>query len=115
MTQEDATTQRETTGEAMDNTHRTRVVRELIESLPSAVGCICSGDNDWCVSTEWLVGTLSARGFVAVRREDALAEMCSYFDRHVGHDSLVGAAVTASGWPDLERVRAYCEQEDETP
>ena len=103
------------TDDGMNKAHRMRVVQEMIESLPDWNGCIYSDDNEWCVSTEWLVGNLSARGFVDVRLEDALAQMCSYLDRHVGHDSLVGAAVTASGWPDLARVRAYCEQRQVAP
>ena len=103
------------TDDVMNKTHRTRVVRELIESLSCGVGCIYADDDDWCVSTDWLVGFICARSFREVNREDALAQMCSYFDQHVGHDSLVGRMVTKSGWPDLERVRAYCEQDEETP
>jgi hypothetical protein len=27
---------------------------------------------------------------------------------HIGHDSIVGKAVTESGFPDLDRVYEYC-------
>ena len=103
------------TDDVMNKTHRTHLVEELIESLPCGSGCIYAAGDDWYVSTEWLVGVISARGFRAAELDDALAQMCRYFDQHAGHDSLVGRAVTKSGWPDLERVRAYCEQEEETP
>jgi hypothetical protein len=101
------------TGAVMNKMHRTHLVKELIESLPCGSGCIYTAGGDWYVSTEWLVGAISGRGFREAELEDALARMCSYFDQHVGHDSLVGRAVTKSGWPDLERVRAYCEQDEE--
>lgn len=69
--------------------------------------CIFLDDDGQNVTTEWLVGRFAGRGFVAPTLDGALSEMCEYLDQHVGHDSIVGKAVTESGWPDLKKVKSY--------
>lgn len=65
-------------------------------------------DEDGChITNEWLCGTFAGRGFKAPTFVQAAKELGDYLDRHIGHKSMVGDCVTESGWPDLERVKAY--------
>jgi hypothetical protein len=102
-----------------DDATRADQVLALIESLPDAdkhimrdVGSDQFGDEPgWRVTTEWLVGAFAGRSFPAGTRREAATDLIDYLDQHIGHDSIVGVEVTASGWPDLAKVRAYCLQE----
>lgn len=69
--------------------------------------CIFLDDDGQNVTTEWLVGTFAGRGFVAPTLDEAVQELCDYLDENIGHDSIVGRVVTASGWPDLVKVKQY--------
>ena len=69
----------------------------------------------WYVTTEWLVGTFAGVAFVDTKTnsiEDCLKQMHEYFLRHINHDSMVGNIVTKSGYPDLEKVKSYLQNED---
>ncbi len=61
------------------------------------------------VTQEWLCGTFAGRSFCDETYTGAVKQMSEYLDRHVGHNSMVGDAVTKSGWPDLEKVWRYIE------
>lgn len=88
----------------------TRAIKliKLIESLPDAEKHIYHDDGVWRVTNEWLCGSFSGNSCEGVTKEKAAEEMCKYLDAHIGHDSFVGADVTASGWPCLRSVKAYC-------
>ena len=59
------------------------------------------------ITNEWLCGIFAGRGFVGDTPEDAVRQLIEYLDRHIEHKSMVGASVTESGWPDLEKVKNY--------
>jgi hypothetical protein len=86
--------------------------KEELVALIRAVDPDCTYEDDagQHVTTEWLVGTFSGRGFVAPTLDAALSEMCEYLGQHIGHDSLVGDIVTKSGWPDLKKVKEYLKE-----
>ena len=63
--------------------------------------------KEWWVSTEWLVGTFAGRFFTSQDKDDAIKQMCDYFDENNGHDSIVGNIVKQSGWPNLDKVEKY--------
>lgn len=63
--------------------------------------------DKWIVTTDWLVGCICGRAFEAKELNTALEEMCEYFSRHIGHDSLVGMSVTNSYFPNLNMVERY--------
>jgi len=80
---------------------------EFIEMLPGSEDWICFDDGKWHVTNEWLCGTFAGRSFPRDTKEEAAMELIDYFNRHIGHDSMVGRSVTESGWPDLKKVKKY--------
>jgi len=83
-------------------------ILELIRSLPDADDHIYFFNGHWNVTNEWLCGTFCGRGFSAKKIEVAAEMLIDYLYRHIGHDSMVGREVTASGFPDLKKVKEYC-------
>lgn len=81
-----------------------RLKNTMIKYEPKS---IFLNDGNYVATTEWLVGTFCGVGFQSQELEDSLSKMCDYFDRHKGHDSMVGTIVTQSGWPDLDKVEQY--------
>ncbi len=81
----------------------------FIEGLPGSDSWIFfDGDEgEWNVTNEWLCGTFAGRSFPAKTKEQAALKLINYFNRHIGHDSIVGKCVTDSGWPDLQKVKTY--------
>lgn len=80
---------------------------DLIQSQPDADKHIHLWDGKWHITQEWLVGGFAGRAFIADTQEEAAAEQIRYLDDHIDHDSIVGKCVTESGWPDLEKVKAW--------
>lgn len=64
-------------------------------------------NGEYVVTTEWLVTTFAGVGFRDKNLTHALEKMCDYLNRHIGHNSLVGYIVTLSGWPNLQKVEQY--------
>ena len=88
--------------------------KELLEFVrKNSINCFSFCDGVYWASQEWLCGSLSGRSFAGKTYEDACDLMADYFDRHINHNSVVGHAVTASGWPNLDRVKEYLEVGDE--
>lgn len=79
----------------------------FLESLPDIGEYMYQDENGWHVTNEWLCGTFAGRGFCAETKRDAVEQLMNYFDRHVGHKSMVGDSVTQSGWPNLDSVKNY--------
>lgn len=69
-------------------------------------------EGKWHVSTEWLIGCFAGRVFISDDLDTAVDEMIEYFNRHIGHESIVGEIVRESGWPDIEKVKAYLASEE---
>lgn len=90
---------------------RTKYLNELkniILSLDNYEDYFYEDENQIChVSSEWLVGKFSGREFVGMSKDEAIESLKSYFDRHIGSQSMVGDAVYTSGWPDLDKVKKY--------
>ncbi|WP_372809462.1 hypothetical protein [Litorivivens sp.] len=85
----------------------------LIESEPESEKYLYFNEEDnlwWCTS-EWLCGSFAGRGFFAATKQGAAEWLAEYFDEHVGHDSIVGRIVSASGWPDLKSVKRHLDAE----
>ena len=68
-------------------------------------------EGKYVVTTEWLVSTFAGIGFSGKTLTYALRKMCAYLNRHIGHNSLVGKIVTLSGWPDLQKVEQYLNED----
>jgi len=83
---------------------------ELVSKLPDSNLHIYSDEGKQCITQEWLCGSFAGRSFEAENLEDAASEMIEYLFRHIGHDSIVGKAVTDSGFPDLKKVENYCKE-----
>ena len=81
---------------------------DLIESLPGSEWHIHEFDGLQWVTQEWLCGPLAGVAFDGDTTEKAAEKLIDYLYEHIGHNSLVGRSVTASGFPDLEKVKAYC-------
>lgn len=64
-------------------------------------------EGKYCVSDEWLVGTLVGAAFIADTEDDAIKRMCDYFDENANNQSIVGDIITNSGWPNLDDVENY--------
>ena len=86
---------------------------KLIKSEPGDDLYIYKWEKEWRVTDEWLVGVFAGGGFGAKTIEDASKKLIDYFNRHIGHNSIVGREVTRSGWPDLNKVKSYLEKERE--
>lgn len=69
-------------------------------------------DDKWHITSGWLVDCFSEREFISDKLDTAVDEMIEYFNRHIGHESIVGEIVRESGWPDIEKVKAYLASED---
>ncbi len=79
----------------------------LIRSEPDAESHIFQWDGKWEVTNEWLCGSFAGRSFVGDTPEQSAEQLAEYLTRHIGHESMVGNAVTRSGWPNLAAVKAY--------
>lgn len=82
----------------------------LIKRLPDAESHIhiCCIDGKHCVTNEFFAGAFAGRSFEADTYEEATEQLIDYMYEHIGHDSIVGKAVTESGFPNLDRVYEYC-------
>lgn len=88
----------------------------LIRSEPNPDSHIFRWGGKWEVTNEWLCGGFAGRSFSGETPEQAAEQLSAYLTRHVGHKSMVGDAVTRSGWPNLAAVKSYllsCRQPDE--
>lgn len=83
---------------------------ELVKSLPDSDKHIHQFDWKQCITTEWLTGNFAGRSFDCNTLEESAQEMIDYLYEHIGHKSMVGSSVTESGFPDLIKVKKYCEQ-----
>ncbi len=91
-------------------------VIELIESEKYPEQWISQEkDGQWWITSEWLVGVFAARAFVADSKEKAAQQLIEYFDRHIGHDSLVGIMVRESGWPSVLSVKRFIHEQWSPP
>jgi hypothetical protein len=82
-------------------------ILDLIRSLPEADQHIHTQPDGVHVTNEWLVGNFAGTAFVAETEIEAARKLIAYLDRHIGHDSVVGRAVTESGYPNAEKMREY--------
>ncbi|MEM6817237.1 MAG: hypothetical protein AAF578_00465 [Pseudomonadota bacterium] len=69
-------------------------------------------EDEWVASNEWLCGTFAGRVLPGNTEEAATRALIEYFDKHKGHDSLVGRVVDESGWPNLSRVAKYISSDE---
>ena len=97
----------------MENKITPNEIIELIESLPDSDSHIFENNGEVIVTNEWICGTFAGRGFSGETKEEAAQQLIDYLYRHIGHNSMVGATVTISGFPDLEKVKRYCELQSE--
>lgn len=81
---------------------------QLIKELPDADNHIFDWKEFKCITNEWLVGGFAGRSFDAYSLETAAQQLIEYLYEHIGHDSIVGMAVTESGFPNLDKVKKYC-------
>ena len=79
----------------------------LIRSEPDTDSHIFRWEGKWEVTNEWLCGGFAGRSFVGDKPEQAAEQLSEYLTRHIGHKSMVGDAVTRSGWPNLAAVKRY--------
>lgn len=80
---------------------------KFLEQYPQHKDCIFKSSDKWTVTDEWLVGTFAGRGWEGDTKEEAAQQMIDYLNKHIGHKSMVGSAVTNSGWPNVESVKQY--------
>ena len=83
---------------------------KLVEKLPDADKHIHIEDGKHYITQEWLVGTFAGRAFEGETLEDAAQKLIDYLYEHIDHDSMVGNAITRSGFPYLDSVERYCTQ-----
>ena len=81
---------------------------ELVEKLPDADQHIHIFEHKYYITQEWLVGNFAGRAFEGDTLEEATQKLIDYLYEHIGHDSIVGNAVTRSGFPNLNKVERYC-------
>lgn len=81
---------------------------ELAEKLPDTDRHIYTEDGKHYITQEWLVGTFAGRAFEGDTLEEATQKLIDYLYEHIGHGSMVGNAVTRSGFPNLDSVERYC-------
>lgn len=84
---------------------------DLVKRLPDADLHIHYERETPSITNEFLVGGFAGRGFTADTLEEAAEQLIDYMYEHIGHNSIVGKAVTESGFPDLEMVYNYCKPE----
>lgn len=82
----------------------------FIEALPDGEKSLYVDDGCWWACTDWLVGGFAGRAQTHCQKHFAVRQMAEYLDAHKGHDSVVGRAVDASGWPNLAAVQRYLTQ-----
>ena len=92
----------------MENKITPKEIIELIEILPDSDSHIFENNGEVIVTNEWLCGPFAGRGFYGDTKEEAAQQLIDYLYRHIGHNSMVGATVTISGFPDLDKVKRYC-------
>ena len=81
----------------------------LIKRLPDAKNHIyISTDKVHCVTNEFFAGAFAGRSFEGSNFEDAAEQLIDYMYEHIEHDSIIGKVVTASGFPDLNKLYNYC-------
>lgn len=95
------------TAEAPDKGVGCDALLALIRSEPDTDSHIFRWEGKWEVTNEWLCGGLAACSFVGDTPEQAAEQLSEYLTRHIGHNSMVGDAVTRSGWPNLAAVKRY--------
>lgn len=83
------------------------LLRKFIQSEPKSDKHIYFDNKNWCVTQEWLCGAFAGVTFCGPTIEDALNQEIEYLNKHIGHNSIVGNCVTASGWPDLQKVKSW--------
>ena len=93
--------------EALDKGVGCDALLALIRSEPDTDSHIFRWEGKWEVTNEWLCGGLAGRSFVGDTPEQAAEQLSEYLTRHIGHKSMVGDAVTRSGWPNLAAVKRY--------
>lgn len=81
---------------------------KLVEKLPNADQHIYFEDGKHYITQEWLVGTFAGRAFEGDTLEEATQNLIDYLYEHIGHGSMVGNAVTRSGFPCLDKMERYC-------
>jgi hypothetical protein len=69
-------------------------------------------NGEWEVTNEWLCGSFAGRSFTGKTPEEAAQQLIEYFNKHIGHRSIVGDRVTESGWPNLGSVESYILKRD---
>ncbi len=79
----------------------------FLNTLPDGADFVYQEDGEWWATNEWLCGTFAGRGFTDTTKDGAVGQLMAYLDKHINHASMVGSSVTESGWPDLDRVKAY--------
>lgn len=82
-------------------------VANIIRSLRDSDKYLFVEDGLYHASNEWLCGTFGGRTFQGSTEEEAVENLIEYLDLHNGHNSIVGSAVTKSGWGDLKKVKKY--------
>lgn len=83
---------------------------DLIKRLPDSESHIhiCNIDGKHCVTNEFFAGAFAGRAFEGDTYEEATEQLIDYMYEHIGHDSIVGKAVTESGFPELGKLYEYC-------
>lgn len=86
----------------------------LIRRLPDSEDHIhiCCIDGKHCVTNEFFAGAFAGRSFEGDTYEEATEQLIDYMYEHIGHNSIVGKAVTESGFPNLDKVYEYCKPEE---
>ncbi len=87
---------------------------KLIKSLPDSDSHIYESplDGRCCVTNEFFAGAFAGRGFEGDTYEEAAEQLIDYMNEHIGHSSIVGNLVTASGFPDLRKVYNFCKSQE---
>lgn len=84
------------------------LIKFIESSVPDHGDYLYPNESDeWRITNEWLCGTFAGRGFSGATKEIAAQKLINYFNKHIGHKSIVGHCVTESGWPNLESVKEW--------
>jgi len=79
----------------------------FLDALPDVGEYKYQEGGKYYITSEWLCGEFSGRSFVGDTPEDSAGQLIEYFDNHINHRSMVGNAVTDSGWPNLDEVKNH--------
>lgn len=79
----------------------------FIKMLPKSKHYIFNDNGKWVVTDEWLCGAFAGKGFEGDTPQEAAAQLIDYFNKHIGHESMVGSMITRSGWPDIQKVISF--------